>query len=393
MVIVRRIRLKKKTVLFLTTGDIYPGNAGGTRYLESILQFLKEKGLSVTLLYFSNTESIEAQKYYENLVEQHYWVEPGIQKLPLNLSLSIPAYVKMHLKKAMLDKITEIDGEAFDYVVFGQLYMSIYARYLKHPKKYLIEQNYESRIFLETCTSRFLKLCKNWQYSLMEKYEINILKNMDAIFAISDDEAVEFRRITEKPVIPLHPVFNPMPVRTEESLNITFRNVMFVGSLFWEPNKEAANWLVNKFMPTARKKGLNIILYIVGRDPGEDLIEVGKKYEDIIVTGGVPSIDPYYKKCDLFINAVFSGGGLNIKLVEAMAKGIPVLSSIYGCRGTKLRETNAVEIFCDENELVQKVEDLLENPSKRIKLVKEAKEFCHEYFTPCGEFCECFEIK
>jgi len=144
-------------------------------------------------------------------------------------------------------------------------------------------------------------------------------------------------------------------------------------------------------MPKLRQNGLGITLYLVGTSPTSEMLEYAKTYEDIFVTGRVESIDPFIKDADIFINAIELGSGLNIKLIEAMGKGIPVISSEFGVRGFSVADNKDVIIYTSLEDLATKVEMLMNNPALRLELSNNAASYYNGFIKQDKDIKDFFE--
>ena len=113
------------------------------------------------------------------------------------------------------------------------------------------------------------------------------------------------------------------------------RLLVFMGTLDYEPNAEALRKIVNQIIPGIRKlTSIPFKVLVCGR-----LIEkkfaslLSLKDEDYIYAGFVPDIEPFFMGADLLINPVNSGGGIKVKIIEALSYGLPVVSTAYGAKG------------------------------------------------------------
>ena len=117
----------------------------------------------------------------------------------------------------------------------------------------------------------------------------------------------------------------------------TRKSVLFVGSMGYAPNDDAARWMVTCVWPRLRRAvNLPLRLLIVGSNPSASLIRLGRR-QNVTVTGTVPDIRKYYRKADLAVVPIRAGGGTRIKLLEAAAWGIPIVSTTLGADGTTFR--------------------------------------------------------
>ncbi len=115
-----------------------------------------------------------------------------------------------------------------------------------------------------------------------------------------------------------------------------------------------------------------------------------KDFEDIIITGRVESTDEYYQNCDLFVNPIDDGSGINIKMLEAMGKGIPIVTSKFGLRGFNNAEDKIVSVFSDAQECAYIIARLLNDEEKRINQRSLALEAYLKFIEPSEEIKSIF---
>ena len=106
--------------------------------------------------------------------------------------------------------------------------------------------------------------------------------------------------------------------------------ILFVGAFFWPPNIRAARFLVKDVFPKVRDRHRDARLILCGKDPG---IEVSLLRRDgVEITGTVPSVVPYLNQAAVYANCLFEGSGSSLKVLEALASGVPLVSTSVGAR-------------------------------------------------------------
>lgn len=126
--------------------------------------------------------------------------------------------------------------------------------------------------------------------------------------------------------------------------------LLFVGSMAHRPNAEAAAWLAREVLPRVRRRHPDATLVLCGRDPGP---EVRALRSDVVrVTGTVADVRPFLADAAVYANALRGGAGTSLKVIEALAAGVPMVSTRVGVRGYAAAESFArladeVEGFVD----------------------------------------------
>jgi len=171
---------------------------------------------------------------------------------------------------------------------------------------------------------------------LLGRAEERAVRLADVVFSVSEPEAVHFRALGGRTV---HVVPNGVDCTAYASLPTGRRGgppvILYVGTMSWAPNASAARFLVNDVLPRVHERLPATELWIVGKDPPPDLLRMGNR-QGVRVTGGVPSMIPFLRDAHVLAVPLEAGGGTRLKILEAFAAGLPVLSTAVGCEGLKV---------------------------------------------------------
>jgi glycosyltransferase involved in cell wall biosynthesis len=110
------------------------------------------------------------------------------------------------------------------------------------------------------------------------------------------------------------------------------QKIVFVGLMDYSPNVEAAISFARRIWPVLRQRFPELKLWIVGANPAPAVRQLGD-LEGVTVTGTVPDVRPYYSGALAAIVPLRTGGGTRLKILEAMAAGVPVISTPLGAEG------------------------------------------------------------
>lgn len=109
-------------------------------------------------------------------------------------------------------------------------------------------------------------------------------------------------------------------------------NIVFTGKMDYRPNIDAALWFGNHVLPMIQSSVTGVCFQIVGQQPHERLDPL-RKNDRIEITGAVADVRPYLEKAGVFVIPMRIGGGTRLKALEAMASGLPVVSTSMGIEG------------------------------------------------------------
>ena len=161
-------------------------------------------------------------------------------------------------------------------------------------------------------------------------FEILASRAVSALIVVSEADAKYFRR--HVPAVPSHVV--PNGVDTEYFAPVTgeHRHLLFTASMNYAPNVDAMRWFCTRIFPTIRRAKPQAELFIVGRDPTPEVLAL-RGVGGVTVTGTVDDVRPYFGRAAVFVAPLRLGGGTRLKILEAMAMGVPVVSTTIGCEG------------------------------------------------------------
>jgi glycosyltransferase involved in cell wall biosynthesis len=147
------------------------------------------------------------------------------------------------------------------------------------------------------------------------------------------------------------------------------RRILFVGAMDYFPNSEAAVFFANQIWPHVRNRLAGAELVIVGANPGPPVLALGELL-GVTVTGMVPDVRPFYRGALAAVVPLRTGGGTRLKILEAMAAGVPVVSTVLGAEGLEVvDEKNALLVdSADIQGWVDRLASLADSPSLRTQL-------------------------
>jgi glycosyltransferase involved in cell wall biosynthesis len=172
------------------------------------------------------------------------------------------------------------------------------------------------------------------QVSRFRTYEDNAFRTATFVACVTQADA-EYIRAQGQPavrVIPNGVAVSQLPFTPPSQR--TGLDILFVGSFFWPPNIKAARFLAKEVMPRVWQEGPSARLVLCGRSPGIEVALLQRR--GIEVTGTVPSVQPYLDRAAVYANALFEGAGSSLKVMEALANGVPMISTAVGVRGFAL---------------------------------------------------------
>lgn len=156
--------------------------------------------------------------------------------------------------------------------------------------------------------------------------------------------------------------------------------VTIVGNMGWSPSLTAAQRLINDLWPAIQKQVPEARLRIVGWGARERLKEY--LHLDIEILENVPDTRPYFEEAAVLVYAPGRGTGMKIKILEAMAYGVPVVTTDEGVEGLQVQDMRHVALGSSDGELIEKTVRLLKNTDLQESLRSNARKLIEEQCSP-----------
>jgi len=122
----------------------------------------------------------------------------------------------------------------------------------------------------------------------------------------------------------------------DESIPEEPYSMVLTGGFAWQPKQHNLRALLTEVFPRIKARVPKATLTVVGKGAPDELRALARKIPGVTLTGTVPDVRPYLLKAALALNYVESGGGIALKVLEAMAMRKPVLSNPLGCEGIRV---------------------------------------------------------
>jgi glycosyltransferase involved in cell wall biosynthesis len=154
--------------------------------------------------------------------------------------------------------------------------------------------------------------------------------------------------------------------------------VAFVGTFRFFGNVEAAQWLVRHVMPRVRDDVPSARLVLVGEEPPADLRAAGAW---VSAKGWVPSVSLAVRDAAVMAVPLWTGSGTKLKVLEAMALGLPVVTTPLGLEGIRAQHGTHLFVGADAESFAHAVVELLTSPQLRREVGRAARSLVEQDFS------------
>lgn len=168
------------------------------------------------------------------------------------------------------------------------------------------------------------------KYRVLKSKEIASLLECDLVLPHNPDNCklLEDEGIDPKKIMALTPYFHDMSTIQRKSNQ---RDILFFGAMDRMENNLSAIWFIKNVMPIISSKNFRFI--VLGNHPSEELKLYASHNKNVIITGFVEDINPYFEKAMCFVAPLVLGAGIKVKVLEALSSGVPVLTNNIGIEG------------------------------------------------------------
>jgi sugar transferase (PEP-CTERM/EpsH1 system associated) len=289
-------------------------------------------------------------------------------ELARNVASPLPFAIAKYRSPAMRDAIRALlRRRDVDVLVCDFLFPSINVdRDLPCPTV-LFQHNVEAAIWArhtQVATHPVKRLYFREQWRRMRAFEEAECRRFDHVIAVSAEDEETFRRdygvrnVSSVPTGVDTDYFSPASERAP-----TPHSLVFTGSMDWLPNEDAIRFFTRDVLPLVRAQVPDVTLTVVGRNPPAHIRALADEASAIRVTGSVPDVRPYLEGASVFVVPIRIGGGTRLKIYEAMAMELPVVSTTVGAEGLPLR-SGVDAILADEPaDLATAIVKLLRDPA------------------------------
>lgn len=215
------------------------------------------------------------------------------------------------------------------------------------------------------------------QWRRLARLERRVCLDADAVLAVSDTDAAALVALDAR----IHAVAVPNGVdssryRPDLADQGVLRHpaVTFTGKMDFRPNIDAMVWFCQEIWPAVRAALPEATLYIAGKSPAPAVTTLAA-LPGVMVTGYVEDIMPYFVEADAYVVPLRMGGGTRLKVLEAMAVGCPIVSTVVGAEGIDAPDDEAIIMRDEPVAFAEAVIALLENRARATALGAAAREF------------------
>jgi len=213
---------------------------------------------------------------------------------------------------------------------------------------------------------------------LMNEFEMKALNEFDGHIVVSEQDAERLQGMrTQARILVIENGVDISYYATEQSA--PKNRIVFVGSMDYHANIDGAINFARKVWPAVREQKTELVFTIVGRDPSPE-VRALSSIDGVEVTGSVDDVRPYYREAIAAVVPLNVGGGSRLKILEAMAAGVPVVSTKLGAEGLHSSDGENILLTDSTEQLAERLINVIDNQDLRRRLIEGGKTLVRERY-------------
>jgi len=386
-------------ILWLKTGPLHPLDTGGKirtyHMLRELCRSHRVTYLSLCPVSAGDTIRRDAREYSQEAV----WIPwDATSKTSVRLYANLlcnfafsrrPYSIDKYESVAMAAKIQELEGlKRHDLIVCDFLTPAVNLRFGERRSStpvLLFQHNVENLIWKRTAET-----ARGWhrrayfrsQWQRMATFEREVCQRVDGVVGVSDLDCDLMRR-----EFGLNNVLGAVPTGVDIEYFVPSeagrppRTIAFLGSMDWMPNIDGIIWFVGEIWPLVKRRFPEARLSIIGRQPVRQVLDLAARDASIRVTGTVPDVRPHLAEAEIMVVPLRVGGGTRIKIFEAMATAIPVVSTRIGAEGLPVKHGEEILLADTPADFAAEIGTLFERSDLRQTLGQQGCRLVRENYS------------
>jgi len=220
------------------------------------------------------------------------------------------------------------------------------------------------------------------EWPKLRAWELGACRRADMVLSVTEgdrgilvENGVPAESVKALPIGVDTDFFLPVPLKRDSSTILSF------GTMSWPPNVDAVLYFVRNIYPLIRARVPEVRFKIVGANPPDEVRSLALADSSIEVTGFVEDIRSAAEDAAAFVVPLRIGSGMRVKILSAMAMGLPIVTTPVGCEGICLRHREQAHIAESPQDFADSVVELLGNWDARVKLGISARLMAEEVYS------------
>lgn len=379
-------------ILMLTPYLPYPPASGGQIRTLNLLKYLSKHHEITLIALYKHTKEKEYSSHLREYCNDIYLCKRAEKPWQLDNILTsvfsmLPFLIVRNYSVEARKTIEHLlKTREFDVIHAETFYIMPHIPVTKIPIL-LVEQTIEYKVY-QHFISRLpwpVRLALSVDILKLRYWEKYYWQKATVVASVSqaDEELIKKEAPRIAPVIIPNGAGDEMFVNELKDKDLNNPSLLFVGNFYWLQNTEAATYLIEKIFSHLKKAIPSIRLIIAGQNAKNKMQATSDTQVEIvdIPQDSTEMVKKLYQEATVFIAPIFGPGGTRLKILAAMASGLPVVSTQTGVEGLGVKNNEHVLIANDPNEFVKQTVHLLKSPELYSKMRSNAHTLANKKYS------------
>jgi polysaccharide biosynthesis protein PslH len=338
-------------ILMLTHVAIYPADAGAKMKTWQVFQYLTKRH---DVFYCTFTRSEEEQEHLQQLPipRQHIvtvplqrsWCKDGyflIKSLVCNDAFLLLRDDNCAMKEQVKRLLYE---EEIDILHVDQLNMMRFVP-ADWSGKIVLDEHNAVWLVVERLRQRKYNPVVSWllrrEVTHIRRIEGEACRRAQVVLTVSEQDRLALQEVAGPDarieVVPIT-IDRARFAHVRRARKPTSGRLLSIGTLFWPPNSEGIEWWLRTGYAELQASYPGVTYDIVGARPSRRLQALAKRYATVRLHGYVKETAAFWGQAAALVVPLLVGGGVRVKILEAMAIGVPIITTSVGCEGLDVRD-------------------------------------------------------
>lgn len=381
-------------ILLISSYLPYPLFSGGHIRLYNLIKLLSKKHI-ITLVcerrdYQTESDIKEVEKFCKKVItvpRRKQWSLGNILTTGFSFSSFLirghtSSQMKKILKKIINESQLDLIHVETSYVMqnLPDINIGVPIVLVEHNVEYLVYRRFVDRVPFLLKPFLYLDILK------LKYWEEKMWQKVAKLVAVSDEEKKIMQKIRKDVAIVSNGVdINKFKVLKSLNPNPTDEvRVLFIGDFRWIQNRDALKQIINEIWPRLKAELIpslteGIKLWVVGQNIPYSIKKMDKDTSIIFDENAPKETQLIYKNASILLAPVWVGGGTSYKILEAMASGVPVVTTVLG-NAIGAKENSEILIADKPKDFVEKIIEVLQNRELYKKIAQNARKLVEEKF-------------
>lgn len=382
--------MMKKNILFLTTQLPFPPHSGGIiKSYRTALHLSQKHHVDIACLLKDNNEIYLEQIKHEIPYQEIFYAKADIPRTAKNIIIANcklkPISFYRNYSKELQKKLDNV-WQKYDVIFVDHVDMFQYI-----PKQYFLktiihQHNAEFKMWKRAASvekNPIKKLILQIQATLLQRLEIQYCNETKAILASPNDELELKNNGVQNNNFHTTYHLGDDSLIDEPALHFDKNNfqLLYIGTLTWEANIDGLLWFFDEVWDKLKAQIPQITFNIIGKNPDKRIEEKVKNIKEVKLLGFVDDVEQYFKQSKCFIVPLRFGSGIKVKVISAMYRGIPCVTTSIGTEGLKAENKKHIFIADDATIFVEDIITLMNDEQVWNTLAIESRKIAIEEYS------------